>query len=248
MQAIILAAGRGSRLGSLTEEQPKAFLEISGIKLIEYNIALLRSHKVQKIILVTGYKNDLFEALTSSMREVICVYNPFYSMMNVLGSFYMAQHALSNDDTIYMHGDTLCDPQILDDMIKATADIVLPVDFRNCDEEAMKVLTVNGHVNEISKQIPCDKAEGEFIGIAKLSKKAIPLIKTAAKKVLQREEFTAYFEAAIQELINDNSCSIQSIPTAGRFWGEIDFLEDYQYVKNNLPNTLIEIARKELPQ
>ena len=52
MQAIIMAAGKGSRLGGLTADMPKAFLEIKGIKLIEYNIALLHSCGIKDIILV----------------------------------------------------------------------------------------------------------------------------------------------------------------------------------------------------
>ena len=246
MQAIIMAAGKGSRLGTLTDEYPKAFLEIQGIKLLEYNIALLHNNGIRDIVLVTGYKNEQMEHLVKNIDGVICAYNPFYEMMNVLGSFYMAQHMLKIDDTVYMHADTLCSPDIFNDMMQVDADMVLPVDYKQCDEEAMKVYTSNGRIVEISKQIPLDKAEGEFIGIAKLKHTVIEDIKLAAKQLMHDKEFMSYFEGAIQELIKLNKYNIMPIATQGRFWGEVDFLEDYQYVKENIPKSLVEIARNDL--
>ena len=54
MQAIIMAAGKGSRLGSLTDGKPKSFVEIKKKKLIDYNLDLLRHYGVDEIIIVTG--------------------------------------------------------------------------------------------------------------------------------------------------------------------------------------------------
>ena len=107
MQAIIMAAGKGIRLGALTEEIPKSFLEIKGIKLIEYNIALLHAHGIKDIFIVTGYQNERFEEMAREINGLRCIYNPFFEMVNVLGSFYMAQEYLS-EDTVYLHADTLC--------------------------------------------------------------------------------------------------------------------------------------------
>lgn len=55
MQAIIMAAGKGSRLGQLTKDKPKSFVEVKGIKLLEYNIALLHEYGITDIVVVTGY-------------------------------------------------------------------------------------------------------------------------------------------------------------------------------------------------
>lgn len=242
MQAIIMAAGRGSRLGELTDEKPKAFLEIKGIRLIEYNIALLHSIGVRDIIIVTGYKSEYFEELFEDVEGVKCVYNPFYEFMNVLGSFYIGQEYLKNEDTIYMHADTLCDLEIISLMNKSDADLVLPVDYKMCDEEAMKVRTDSGRVVEISKQISCDIAEGEFIGICKIRGDMVDEVKKFSKELMKNKKFKAYFEEVIQELIDRKKYKIIAISTEGHFWGEVDFLEDYNRVRELLPNSLFEIA------
>ena len=244
MQAIIMAAGKGSRLGKMTENEPKSFLEIKGIKLIEYNIALLHAFDIRDILIVTGYQNEKMEEFAGKIDGVRCVYNPFYEMVNVLGSFYIAQEYLT-EDTVYMHADTLCAPEIFENMLHTEGDMVLPVEYKRCDEEAMKVLTQKGNVVEISKQIPCELAEGEFIGIAKISKKILPALKNASKKLMKEKEFTSYFEGAIQELICQGGWQIVPTDIGKCFWGEVDFMEDYQRVTEEISDRLVEIAEKE---
>lgn len=244
MQAIIMAAGKGSRLGALTEEIPKAFLEIRGIKLIEYNIALLHAHGIKDIFIVTGYQNERFEEMAREINGLRCIYNPFFEMVNVLGSFYMAQEYLS-EDTVYLHADTLCSPDIFQDMLKKGGDMVLPVDFKDCDEEAMKVLTQNGCITEISKEIPCDIGEGEFIGIAKISKAILPDLKLAVKKLMKEKQFESYFEGAIQELIGLHKYQLEVLPTNHRLWAEIDFEEDYKKAGKEIAEGLVKLAEKE---
>lgn len=244
MQAIIMAAGKGSRLGDLTGHRPKAFLEINGIKLIEYNIALLHEYGVKDIIIVTGYQSEQFEKLSQGIEGIRCVYNPFFEIVNVLGSFYMGQDYLS-EDTIYMHADTLCSPDIIKELIDRNGDMILPVDFKACDEEAMKVRTCDGYITEISKDISCDVSEGEFIGIAKVSKEILSDLRIAVKKLMKEKQFNSYFERAIQELIGFHKYKLEVLPTENRFWAEIDFKEDYEKAKKEIPKSLVMLAEKE---
>ncbi len=244
MQAIILAAGRGSRLGTLTEEMPKAFLEVHGYKLIEYNIAMLHSFHIQDITIVTGYRSELFEKMFEHMKGIRCVFNPFYEMTNVLGSFYMGQDFLT-EDFVYMHADTLCDPEIFKNMLETEGDMILPVDFAVCDEEAMKVKTVGGRVTEINKTMPCKEAEGEFIGIAKISRSIIPDLKKVSKELMKEKAFASYFEAAIQRLTDMSKYNIKTVSTGEMFWGEVDFLQDYRKVEREMPASFTELTKKE---
>lgn len=237
MQAIIMAAGKGSRLGSLTAGNPKSFIEIKGKKLIEYNLDLLRYYGVDDIIIVTGYRCEAFEALTSGMKDVRLIYNPFYEMMNVLGSFYMGMEAL-HDDFVYLHADTLCEPEILDKLICFDADAILPVEYGPCNEEAMKVRSENGKLVELSKQMPLDQAEGEFIGIASFRKNVVPALKAKTKQLMKEKEFAAYFESAIQRLIDEEDFRIKTVSTEGAFWAEIDFIQDYEAAVAAIPESL----------
>lgn len=233
MQAIIMAAGKGSRLGNLTEDKPKSFLEIKGKKLIEHNIEMLHKYGIYDIFIVVGYRDQDFVELTKNISGVKLIYNPFYEMVNVLGSFWMAQDALS-DDFIYLHADTICASEIFEKLLAAKGDIVLPVDGKPCDEEAMKVKLSGDYVVEITKKMPCEESAGEFIGIAKLGKKVLADLREDSTQLMREKEFTAYFEAAIQRLINRKKYVITSIDTKNAFWAEIDFEEDYQRAKEEI--------------
>jgi len=244
VQAIIMAAGRGSRLGTLTDSIPKAFLKARGYSLIDYNIALLHENGIKDIKIVVGYKAELYEDMAKTRLGITCIYNPFYEYCNVLGSFFVAQEKLKDEDTIYLHADTLCDPEIFREMVQDNRDIVMPVDFKACDSEAMKVVTREREIVKISKEIPETEAEGEFIGMAKLSENVLPAIKVASQKLMRAGCLESYFEGAVQEVIDKGGYSIPALATDNRFWGEVDFENDYEYVKQNLPDTLWQIAER----
>ena len=226
MQAIIMAAGFGSRIAKITNNLPKSFLEINGEKLIERAIRLLRERNITDITVVTGYKSELFiELLDDNIRFVN---NPLYFCTNVLGSFACGMNNLS-DDFVFIHADTIFDETILDELIASqVSDIVLPVDYKKCVEEEMKVTTIDGCIDVIHKSIDLSVAEGEFIGIAKVNKEILEQLKAAVVEELKANaNHNEYFEAAIQNLV-DKGQKVKTIATNGRPWIEIDFPEDYE--------------------
>jgi len=226
MQAIIMAAGKGSRLGELTKDKPKSFLEIKGKKLIEYNIQMLHKYGIQDIIIVVGYRDQDFIEFMKDIPGIKLIYNPFYEMVNVLGSFWMAQNELK-DDFIYIHADTICDASIFEALLSEAGDIVLPVDGKPCDEEAMKVKVNGERVIEITKNMPCAESAGEFIGIAKIGKSVLKDLRKESTQLMREKAFISYFEAALQRIIDKEKYCVKKIDTKNAFWAEIDFEEDY---------------------
>lgn len=239
MQAIIMAAGKGSRLGRMTENLPKSLLEVKGKRILDINIAMLHKYGIWDITIVTGFQDEKFIEATKDIPGITLVYNPFYEFANVIGSYYMGMKQL-HDDFIYLHADTVCDVGIFDELLRTDGDIVLPIDTKPCDEEAMKVRMEDNKIVEITKQMPVEIAAGEFIGIAKIKKNVIEELNKAAIGVLRDKEYMSYFEDALQRVLNKKKYNIQIVETRGRFWGEIDFLEDYQKVEKNISKALIE--------
>lgn len=240
MQAIVMAAGRGSRLGNLTENLPKSLLEIKGKRLIDINIAMLHKYGIWDITIVTGFKDEKIIEATKGIPGIKLLYNPFYEFTNVIGSYFIGMQQL-HDDFIYMHADTICDIGIFEDLLTCDGDIVLPVDTKPCDEEAMKIRIEGGKIVEITKQMPVDVAAGEFIGIAKIKKKVIEDLNNSTIGVLRDKIFTSYFEGALQRVFEMNKYDVRMIDTFGRFWGEVDFMEDYQRVEKNISKELLEL-------
>jgi choline kinase len=234
MQAIIMAAGYGRRIAKISKENPKSFLELNGEKLIERAVRLLKARGIEDITVVTGYRPELFHELLGD--SVHFRHNPLYFCTNVLASFAVGMDKIS-DEFIFLHADTVFAEPILDRLISnSSAGIILPVDFKVCVEEEMKViLDDRGFVKEINKTMSLDVAVGEFIGMAKISSSMLDRLKGAVHQELEeRHNHQEYFEAAVQNLIDDG-VDVGVVPTGDDPWIEIDFPEDYERVKFLFP-------------
>ena len=89
---IILAAGRGSRMGSLTNNKPKSFIKIDKKKkLIDYVIENFENLGFKKIIVITGYKSDQFK----NIKKIKRVKNKIWKTTNIFGSLMCADKILS---------------------------------------------------------------------------------------------------------------------------------------------------------
>src|SRR3712207_5893851 len=108
-KAIILSAGKGSRLLPLTAERPKCLIELSGRSLLEWQLDALEEAGLTDIVVVTGFRDDLVDGVAARRRGVRTLFNPFYHVADNLGSVWMAREELDRD-TLLLNGDTLISP------------------------------------------------------------------------------------------------------------------------------------------
>jgi len=229
MQAIIMAAGKGSRMQQLTQENPKPLLKIGGESIINRQVALLYKYGIENITVVLGYKKEMIKASLAQWK-INYIFNPFYSMTNVLGSFWFVLDKLC-DDFIFMHGDTVFEEEILKRLIRAPGDLVLAIDKKKCGEEEMKVKLCGEDVVEINKTMAPDSAAGEFIGLAKISQTLIPKVKFYTNDFIGRGEFNLFFETIVQKMIDHKDIAIKNVDITGLKWNEIDFQADLEKAK-----------------
>src|SRR6187431_703059 len=202
MQALILAAGVGNRLAGAASGMPKSYLPLGGETLLTRNLRLLRECGVTECVLVTGHQRERF-AEDFPDADIRQVFNPFYKTTNVLVSVWCGLPWL-HDGFIYLHADTVFHPDILQRLVAAPSQpALLAADRKRCAEEEMKYkCDAGGRVFEINKTMPPDEAHGEFLGLARFSAGALPVIRRGVERVLQRAEFGSFFEAALQEMID----------------------------------------------
>lgn len=240
MDALIMAAGRGSRLGAHSDDRPKSLVDLGGISPLALQIELLASRGVERVMIVTGYRRALVEAAAreraAGRLEIEPIWNPYWPVTNVVGSAWLARDRIRGP-FVYLHADTVFAPSILDDLLAAPGPAALPVDFRACEPEQMKAEVVAGRIAELSKELPPEVTAGEFIGIGVFQADAIDPIRRGLDIVLESGRLTAYFEAAINEAIADG-LHVRAVPTAGRPWTEIDFEADLEHARRILPDIL----------
>lgn len=240
MIGVILAAGKGSRLGSLTEETPKSMLPLgSGSTLLDYNLDVLEKLNIDRTVIVTGFSAIKIEAHVAGRANVECVYNPFWNLCNVLGSLFMSLPHL-NDDFLFLHADTLVDFHVWLKLANLNGEIILPYQKKTCGEEEMKVRhSSDGSLIMITKEMTPADADGEFLGIAKFHRDMVPYIKDTATRIFREKGLSEYMESVLQEAICDKR-QITTFDIGSSLFVEVDFEDDYQHAiklfgENKLP-------------
>lgn len=115
--AIILAAGYGSRMHPLTLSIAKPLINVCGQRIIERLIETLQTKNIQEIIIVLGYQKELFYYLKEKYTGITFVENPDYMMANNISSLYYARQYLGN--TIILDGDQIINnPDIIYDQFE----------------------------------------------------------------------------------------------------------------------------------
>ncbi|WP_274309197.1 phosphocholine cytidylyltransferase family protein [Solibacillus daqui] len=225
--AVIVAAGLSSRLYPLTKTTPKCLLQVGKEKILRRNLRLLKQHGIEEIIIVTGYLKHLIE--DEVKNEALTVYNPFYKHCNNMGSLYCTKNYLNNEPFLYLHGDVVFSETLLQtflENIDANHFMDLAVDFKETDEEAMKVeLNKHNCLIRSSKEILSHDSKGEWIGLAAIHQPKV--LFDEVEQVLVEEHLTVYDTYAFTRLAQKGrviKChSIHEEP-----WMEIDFVEDYE--------------------
>ena len=121
MQAIILAAGMGKRLGELTQGNTKCMIRVGGETLIERVLRQLDALHLSRIIIVIGYKGaELQEYLAnvSVQTPIVFVENPIYDKTNNIYSLYLAKDYMREQDTLLLESDIILEDAVLRKLVK----------------------------------------------------------------------------------------------------------------------------------
>ena len=110
MNAIILAAGMGTRLRPLTNDRPKCLVEVNGVPMVERQIQFLKEKGINDITLISGYKANALDYLKGKYGVDI-VFNDRYETCNNINSLYIVRERFS--DTYVLEGDVYMDKNIL---------------------------------------------------------------------------------------------------------------------------------------
>ena len=215
IQAVILAASRGSKLGDLTKDIPKCMIDIRGQPLLRRLASTFNQGNIKNITVVRGYKKE-----TVNLPFIEYVDNDAYESTGEVSSLNAAIENLKNP-SIIAYGDILFRHYILDQLLEAEGDIVLVVaalwrqknpnpssrtrDLVTCTEEFDSSYLGNEGVRlmNIAHDIPENEKHGEWIGLAKFSDVGIQKLREEIQKFsksggLETASMTDLFERLLQ--------------------------------------------------
>ncbi len=231
IKAIIPAAGKSVRLFPHSQDLPKGLIPVGKKSILRYIIESLHNYGINEIIIITGFQDNKVRKCFRS--EVKYIFNPFFSISNILASIWMAQNELEGT-VIILYSDLLFEKTILDKLIQDENDFSIAISPNNLDSEAEKVILNGNFVNEIGKDIPYDSKGFEFVGIAKFSKNGVQYLKETLEEMAHEEGFLGfYFTDVIQRLIY-KGLKISTQVIAPELWVDIDFPRDLQRAENKV--------------
>ncbi len=236
MQAIILAAGMGRRLGDLTQNNTKCMVEVNGVRLIDRTIRQLAKQNLKKLIIVVGYEGQkLIDYIGNRYDDLIkieYINNPIYDKTNNIYSLALAKEELCKDDTILLESDLIYEDKMLEMIVEhPDPNLALVAKYETwMDGTMVRIDEDRNIVNFIPKQaFRYEDVDVYYktVNIYKFSKEFseneyVPFL-DAYSKVMGNNE---YYEQVLRVLTMLHTTSLKALPIGDEKWYEIDDVQD----------------------
>jgi choline kinase len=230
VKAIIIGAGRGRRLGPLTDDLPKCYAEIGGRRILDHALAALREAGLRDVVFVVGY---LIERIRADYPSLSFRYNADWERNNILASLFCAEDAMAGG-FLCSYADILYRPALVERLLDAPGDVALGVDtawraryadrFQHPEADAEKVRLDGDRLLEISRAIPPEQAHGEYVGLARFTAEGARRLREHHRRAGLGPK--AYLIELLQVMLLDG-VEMQAVATAGDYF-EVDTTEDYR--------------------
>ncbi len=221
MKAIILAAGKATRLLPLTKETPQCLLEVNGKTILKHQLDLLSKSGINDINVMCGYLANKVEAFCKKLR-VKTLLNPFYDVSGMAMTLWIVKEELK-DGFLVLYSDILFDSEIIEGLLKNKGDVYLAIKKDRLREEAEKVVEKNGVIENVSKAKIAGE-NGEFIGIARFSSGGVTRLIEGLNEIA-KINLNASFIDVIDRLIKKGEI-VRAYDIKGASFIDIDFPGD----------------------
>ena len=229
MQALILAAGRGSRLGNKSHDIPKCLLEVGRCSIVEQQLEALAEAGVGPVGMVLGYCADEIKEVVGIRAEYMM--NPRWRNTNSLYSFGLTREWVQGP-LLILNSDIVFHPVVIERLLKAKGDAFAYDSGSGRGLEHMKVNVENNHLVNMSKDMPASEVSGENVGILSLTGETVDALFQKAENLIDDGKENSWLGLAVCEIARERD--IQAVDIASLPWGEIDFSYDLEKVRKEV--------------
>lgn len=235
MQAIILAAGMGKRLGELTKGNTKCMVAVGGETLIARLLRQLDKQNLSKIVLVVGYKAQELKNFLATIQiqtPIEFVENTVYDQTNNIYSLYLAKDYLVAEDTLLFESDLIMEDAVITKLLQHPyPDLALVDKYESWMDGT--VVTIDEE-NRIQRFIPGSQFKYEEIpsyyktvNVYKFSQQFsatmyVPFLKAYCTALGKNE----YYEQVLRVITMLDNSGMRALPLEGEQWYEIDDIQD----------------------
>lgn len=237
MKAVILAAGRGSRIKDITCGSPKSLLRFGDRTILDLQLDSLFRAGLNDIAIVVGWRSEeiidhVSRRLAGSPGRVEFISNHEFDLTNNMYSLAQAREWLAGEPFLCINADVLHHPDILFPILDRSEDIAVLID-REFHEETTKVVISGGEVLDLRKDISRDDSSGTFVNMATFSPRGSHELFTRAAALFEKGRKNQFFNDVIRLLIT-GGLRVGFAETDGLPWAEIDDAGDLVYARTQV--------------
>ena len=236
MQAIILAAGMGRRLGEYTKDNTKCMVPVNGVRLIDRVLNQLSELDLKRVVIVVGYKGkelvDYIGNRYDDKVKIVFVSNPIYDKTNNIYSLWKVEKQLQEDDTLLLESDLIYDDKLLHMIVENPyPNLALVAKYETwMDGTMVRIDSDNNIVNFVPKKAFKYSEVNSYyktVNIYKFSKDFsektyVPFL-NAYCKVMGNNE---YYEQVLRVITLLDKSTMKALPIGNERWYEIDDVQD----------------------
>lgn len=223
MKAIILAAGKATRLLPLTKSIPQCMLRLGNETILEKQVKYLKNFGIDDITVITGYLSEKVEKFCNELG-LKALFNPFYEVSGTALTLWVIKGELQGDFILF-YSDVIFEPKIIGGLLKNKGDICLAIKKDGLREEAEKVIENKGAIEDVNKA-NMDKENGEFIGMAKFSDSGSKKLVMELDNISKISLNSTFIEVIDSLIKNGEAVSAYDIKDAS--FVDIDFPNDLE--------------------
>jgi choline kinase len=240
MRAIILSAGQGKRLQPLTDETPKCMLPVRDEEsILEVQLRALAEAGVDEAVVIVGFGATQVEEFVATRCpagiRVTTAYNPFFAVSDNLATCWLAQEWMQGE-FIILNGDTLFEPAVARRLLAASeAPLTLAINQKDeYDSDDMKVSFHEGaRLVAVGKTLDLRIVDGESIGLMLFREEGARTFRALLEEAVRRPDAVKqWYLSAVNEMAQ--TTHVATLPITGLWWGEVDCVEDLEFVRANL--------------
>lgn len=246
MQAIILAAGMGKRLGDYTHDNTKCMLEVNGIRLIDRALAALKENNISKVVLVIGYKGqNVINYIGNEYQGIPIEYveNPIYDKTNNIYSLYLAKDYMTAEDTLLLESDIIFAPSVIKRLVDDERPNLALVDkYESWMDGTVVTLDKEQKITRFIDKSGFDFSEihnyYKTVNIYKFSKEFsvkyyVPFLIAYSTALGDNE----YYEQVLRVILHLPNAPLFALSLSGELWYEIDDIQDLDIASGMFAST-----------
>ena len=235
MQALMLAAGMGKRLGAYTEGQTKCMVKVGGQTLLEHAADALRQAGIRRFVIVVGYEGEKlmdFAREKLSDFELEFIVNRDYASTNNIYSLYMAREKLAEDDTILLESDLIYEPRLIRMLLEAPEpNMVAVAKYEQWMDGTVTLVDEDGLIREFIEKKDFSYASVDryykTVNVYKLSRsfsaeQYVPFLEAYIRAYGKNQ----YYEMVLKALAHLPFAGLRAFEMGDIKWYEIDDVQD----------------------